>query len=142
MPERISPSPSIFAQICFVFSLLMSMVSYAADRPAVNRPMPGNAKMGEISSSANRTIEIDGKVRQLTAGAQIRNQQNTLIQPQTLVSVLNGPLADVDVPILYTENNQGQIHRIWILTSEETQNYSSDTPPPTVATPGIPTPSN
>jgi len=119
MPERINPSSLVFAQICFVLSLLVSTISYAADRP-----LPANARMGEISSLA-RTIVIDKKARQLTAGAQIRNQQNTLIQPQTLVNILSGQLADIDVPILYTENNQGQIHRIWILTAEENQNYSS-----------------
>ena len=122
MPERLSPNLFIFAKLCLLFCLLMGTVSYAAERP-----FPVNAKMGEITSSVNRAILIDKKARQLTAGAQIRNQHNVLIQPQTLVSILNGQLADIDVPILYTENNQGHIHRIWILTSEETQNYSSDT---------------
>ena len=120
MLERISPSPLMFARICLVFSLLVSTVSYALDRP-----LPTNAKMGEIRSAADRTIQIGKKPKQLSAGAQIRNQQNLLIQPQTLVSLLNGPLADAKVQVVYTENNQGQIHRIWILSSEEAENYSS-----------------
>lgn len=125
MPERISPSSLIFAQICLVFSLLVSTASYAADQPAGARPLPANAKTGQIRSSADRIIRVRGEPRQLSAGAQIRNQQNLLIQPQTLVSLLNGPLAGAEVPVVYTENNQGQIHRMWILTSQEIENYSS-----------------
>jgi len=109
---------SIFVQFGLIFSLL-STASYATERP-----LPANAKLGELSLSENRSFLIDGGVRKLSAGTQIRNQKNILVQPQNIVAQLVG----VDVPILYTENNQGQIQRIWILTNQEIQQYASDTP--------------
>jgi hypothetical protein len=71
----------------------------------------------------------------LTAGAQIRNTNNLLVQPQTLTAQLAGRLAGYEVPILYTENNQGHVHRIWILTSEEVRKNPADEEPPPVITP-------
>ena len=102
----------IFAQLGLIFSY------------ATERPIPPNAKLGELSASTNRNFLIDGDVRQLSAGTQIRNQNNTLVQPQHIVAQLIG----ADVPILYTENSYGHIQRIWLLTNQEIQQYAPNTP--------------
>lgn len=112
---------SIFAQICCVFSLIFCTVSYA-----VERHIPANAKTGTIAVSDNRALMIDDKVIHLTAAAQIRDTRNMLIQPQTLKNQLGGRLAGYEVPILYTENNQGHVHRIWILTKDELDKHPLD----------------
>lgn len=111
----------IFAQLGLVVSLLGSTASYATERP-----IPPDAKPGALSTSTskNRQFLIDGDLRQLSTGTQIRNQKNVLVQPQHLVAQLIG----ADVPILYTENNHGHIQRIWILTTNEIQQYTPNTP--------------
>lgn len=116
---------SIFAQICLVFSLLASTVSHAAE---VERPFPANAKTGELGTTTNRQFLIDGDVRLLSAGTQIRDHKNRLVQPQQIVTRLIG----AEVPILYTENHQGQIQTIWLLSDEEILKYPLDDELPTV----------
>jgi hypothetical protein len=119
--------------IFFVMSLLMSTAVFA---DAVERPIPADAKTGVLTATRHRQVMIDEKVRKLAAGAQIRNHRNLLIQPQTLVAQLARLSEDNEVPILYTENKQGQIHRIWILTRDEMDKYEADkessTAPPIV----------
>lgn len=117
---------SLFAQIGAVLSLLfcLSTISHA-----VERPLPAKAKVGKLSTSPNRLLLVDDEPHQLTAGAQIRTAQNTIIQPQTLLTRLATQFAGMEFPILYTENNQGQIHRMWILTRAEAERYVADEPP-------------
>jgi hypothetical protein len=104
------------------------------------RPFPSDAKIGILSPSAAPTILINGQVRQLTAGAQIRNENNLIVQPMTLA----GP----DVRIVYKVNGQSQIERIWILNTTEAQQIQTTIPPsmlyvsPTGITLTVPTPSN
>lgn len=121
----------------FFLSLLLCLLSTTSH--ALDRPLPANAKAGELNVSENRSLMIDGTVRQLSAGAQIRTQQNTIIQPQTLTAHMR-KMGYEDVPILYTVNNQGHVHRIWILTQVEADQYPLDKPAPTTPTPGAPTP--
>ena len=109
-----------FNRICglilyFMFGFIASTTSHAMDRP-----LPVDAKYGTFSPSANPNIVINGQIRQLTGGAQIRDSNNMIILPVAL----NGP----DVQILYKENNQGQIDRIWILTQDEVQKYAPGSP--------------
>ena len=104
------------------------------------RPFPSDAMIGVLSPSAAPTIVIDGKIRQLTAGAQIRNENNLIVQPMTLA----GP----DVKIVYKVNGQAQIERIWILNTAEAQQIQSTIPAsmiyvsPTAITLAVPATSN
>lgn len=125
---------SVFAKICSVFGLLFFLFA-STNSHALDRPLPANAKVGELSVSENRGLMIDGDVRRLTAGAQIRTQQNAIIQPQTLLAHMVR-MGYEDVPVLYTENSQGHIHRMWILTTAEADAYSVDTPPTITIIPG------
>ena len=58
-------------------------------------------------------IVIDGKLRHLAPGARIWNADNFIEMP----AALRGS----DFKVNYTENDQGDIDRVWILTPEEVQ---------------------
>jgi len=81
---------------------------------AFERPFPPSAKRGTLSmANYPATIAIDGKERRLSPGAWIRNERNTIDMPATLVGR--------EFTVNYTENNEGDIDRIWILAPEEAQ---------------------
>ena len=86
----------------------------------VQRPFPGDALLGVLSPSANPVIVIDGLRRQLAAGAQIRNENNMIVQPMAL--------SGGDVRIIYKKNRQAQIERIWILNVTEAQKITTAIP--------------
>jgi len=106
-----------------VLSLLFSQSLQAAPQP---RPLPTNGLLGTFQPSALPKFVIDNQPYVLSAGAQIRNQKNLIVQTATL----SGP----EVKVLYTKNRQGQLYRIWILTDAEYERIKSGTP----ATPAVP----
>lgn len=78
---------------------------------AYERPFPLNAKRGTMTPATYPTVIINGKERQLSPGAQVFSINNTIDMPNTL----QGSNSAVN----FTENNQGQIHRIWLLSPQE-----------------------
>jgi|ERR1017187_5089176 hypothetical protein len=74
------------------------------------RQIPDDAKRGNIVHLQDTTVEIDGRPMRLSAGAQIRSQDNLIIVPMSLP---RGAL------VKYTLDGMGQIHRVWVLTAEE-----------------------
>lgn len=56
-------------------------------------------------------IVIEGKMRYLSAGARIWNEDNLIQMPASL--------RGSNLVVNYTENDQGEIDRVWILTTEE-----------------------
>ena len=78
---------------------------------AFERPFPGHAKRGKMSPAAHPMIVIEGKTRQLSPGARIWNENNLIEMPASL--------RGSDIVVNYTENDQGDIDRVWILTPEE-----------------------
>ncbi|MGV3655978.1 MAG: hypothetical protein ACO1N5_17390 [Noviherbaspirillum sp.] len=80
---------------------------------ALDRLFPPNAKRGTLSTMDYPTITMDGKTRQLSAGAWIRNTNNTVDMPASL--------RGREFVVNYTENPLGQIDRVWILTPAEAQ---------------------
>jgi hypothetical protein len=56
-------------------------------------------------------VTVDGKLMQLAAGAQIRDQQNLVIVPVSIPS--EGAWAD------FVLDGAGQIVRVWLLTPGE-----------------------
>ena len=97
----------------FLIGLFCATTALAA--LAFDRPFPPIAKRGTMSPAAYPAIVIDGLSRHLSPGALIRNQDN-LIEPAT--SLRGGGYA-----VLYTENEHGDIDRVWLLTGEETTRY-------------------
>jgi hypothetical protein len=78
---------------------------------ALERMFPPIAKRGTLSMENYPTVAMDGEARRLSAGAWIRNEDNTIDMPVTLQGrqfVVN-----------YTENNLGEIDRVWILSPTE-----------------------
>ena len=64
-----------------------------------------------MTPAAYPEIVIDGASRQLSPGARIWGDNNLIQMPASL--------RGSDLPVNYTEDNQGQIDRVWILTTEE-----------------------
>jgi hypothetical protein len=93
----------------FLISFLLAVVTLSAQ--AFERPFPQIAKRGVMSPAPYPAIVIDGKQRTLSAGARIWNQDNMIEMP----AALRGSGFAVN----YTENDQGEIDRVWILTTEE-----------------------
>ena len=87
---------------------LMLITSIAA---AFERPFPANAKSGKVQIVDYTQVLIDGKTRTLASGARIWSADNLTVVPNAL--------GDTVHRIAYTENPDGTIDRIWLLTDEE-----------------------
>jgi hypothetical protein len=85
---------------------LFSFSTWASDRP-----FPATTKRGRMTPEAYPDLQIDGKPRHLAPGARIWNTENLIEMP----AALRGS----DLIVNYTENNQGDIDRVWILTPAE-----------------------
>ena len=78
---------------------------------ALDRLFPPQTKRGEMSGVDFPAVKIDGAERRLSAGAWIKNENNTIDMPVTL----RGRQFIVN----YTETQQGEINRVWILSPDE-----------------------
>ena len=86
-------------------------VMLALPAMAFDRPFPAPTKRGHMSPGAHPEIAIDGKLRRLSPGARIWNQNNLIEMPAAL--------RGTNIVVNYTEDAQGEIDRVWILTPEE-----------------------
>ena len=86
-------------------------ITTALPSAALERPFPAPTKRGKLTPAAHPAIVIDGKTRQLSPGARIWNENNLIEMP----AALRGS----ELVVNYTENDQGDIDRVWILTPEE-----------------------
>ena len=93
-----------------LLALLMCALLLPAAALAQLRQIPDNARRGNIVHVQGAVVEIDGERMHLSAGAQIRSQNNLYIVPMSLP---RGAL------VKYTRDSLGQIHRVWVLTPEE-----------------------
>lgn len=93
-----------FLIICFSAVLALPAMAF-------ERPFPAPTKRGQMSPGAYPEIIIDGKMRRLSPGSRIWNQNNLIEMP----AAVRGS----DLVVNYTENFQGEIDRVWILTPEE-----------------------
>jgi hypothetical protein len=93
-----------FLTICFSAVLALPAMAF-------ERPFPSPTKRGKMSPAAHPEIVIDGKQRRLAPGSRIWNQNNLIEMPAAL--------RGTDQVVNYTENSQGEIDRVWILTPEE-----------------------
>ena len=74
------------------------------------RTIPKEAKLGVMRHLQDMIVEIDGKPRQLAAGAQIRSLQNRIIVPTAIPP---------GIVVKYTEDDQGIVRQVWNVTEEE-----------------------
>ncbi|MEA5097309.1 MAG: hypothetical protein VB032_02090 [Burkholderiaceae bacterium] len=99
----------------------------AVSAAAIDRLFPSNTKRGVISFENYPTVTVDGTTRNLSAGLRIWNTKN--------LTQVQAAYAGMKFLANYTEDNMGQINRIWILTESEarqpltnsTQSNSSST---------------
>ncbi|KQZ44306.1 hypothetical protein [Duganella sp. Root1480D1] len=75
------------------------------------RPFPPNAKRGKMSFGYVPDIAIDGKLRQLSPAARIYSDENLTVVPASL--------AEQTFIVNYTEDMDGNVNLVWILTPEE-----------------------
>lgn len=78
---------------------------------AFDRPFPPEAKRGVMTPDVYPAIIINDKPRTLSAGARIWNRDNRIEMP----AALRGN----EFIVHYTENRDGEIDRVWILTADE-----------------------
>lgn len=78
---------------------------------AAAREIPAEAKRGSLTPGWFPDITLDGKPRRLAPSARIFNQDNLIEVP----AALRGR----DLAVCYTENAEGDIDRVWLLTAEE-----------------------
>ncbi len=93
----------------FLVSCILAVTTLSAH--AFERPFPENAKRGLMTPDNYPRVVINDKPRVLSAGSRIWNQDNLIEMPASL--------RGEDLPVFYTENFEGYIDRIWILTPEE-----------------------
>jgi len=78
---------------------------------AFERNFPDTVKRARVTPSMYPAIVIDGKVRYLAAGARIWNEDNMIELPASL--------RGSGLPANYTENFEGDVDRVWLLSPEE-----------------------
>lgn len=90
-----------------VFCLLLGSLP----AQAFERPFPPSARRGTMTPAPYPAIIINSQQLTLSAGARIWNQDNLIEMP----AALRGQ----NLPVNYTQTNQGEIDRVWILTPAE-----------------------
>ena len=90
-----------------VFAILASCAALAM---AQLRTIPKEAVLGQLRHLEAMVVEIDGKPRSLAPGAQIRDPDNRLVLPVSLVE---------KTQVRYLVDSTGMVHRVWILSEAE-----------------------
>lgn len=94
-----------------ILSCIALGLALAAPAHALDRLFPPQTRRGEMSNVDFPTVKINGTERKLAAGAWIRNENNTIDMPVTL--------RGRQFVVNYTENPEGDINRVWILSPAE-----------------------
>jgi hypothetical protein len=90
---------------------VLSLPALADSPDLAPREFPLNAKRGKMTPGYHPEIVIDGKLRHLSPSSRIFNQDNLIEMPATL--------RGKDIVVNYTEDRDGNIDRVWMLTREE-----------------------
>ncbi|MDF3036952.1 MAG: hypothetical protein K0S28_2226 [Paucimonas sp.] len=93
------------------------LVSIACSALAFDRPFPAGTKRAKMKPALYPQIIVDGKPRVFSVGAKIWNPNNLIEMPNSLGAGM--------YVINYTENANGEIDRVWILTPEEAKRPAS-----------------
>jgi hypothetical protein len=101
-------------------AVTLLLIGAAAAAAAQVRTIPAHAKRGEIRHVQGMLVEIDGKPQRLSAGAQIRDADNRLVVPMSVMEKLDAR---------YLVDGLGNVHRVWILTAQERAEADRNTPP-------------
>ena len=74
------------------------------------RTIPKEAVAGQLRHLEAMVVEIDGKPRSLSPGAQIRDPDNRLVLPVSLAQTTQ---------VRYLVDSMGMVLRVWILSQAE-----------------------
>jgi hypothetical protein len=88
----------------------IALMGFAGLAAAQVRTIPKEALRGDLRHVQAMYVELDGQPVQLSPGAQIRDADNRLVLPTSLVEK-----ADVR----YLLDGAGLVHRVWIMTPLE-----------------------
>jgi len=84
----------------------------AASAGAQSRTFPQNTLRGALVFNADRQLTLNGRATSLVPGSRVRNQQNMVVLPDTLVGA--------KWLVNYTLDMGGaQVRDVWILTPDE-----------------------
>lgn len=101
------PMPILLRRLLPALLLLSaSMASMAAERS-----FPANTKRGVLNMAAYPDIVIDGKIKHPLPVLRIYNEENLIVMPATL--------SGARIAVHYTENEFGEVDKIWIVTAQE-----------------------
>ena len=90
-------------------SIVLAALSLSAS--ALERFFPDSAKRALLSVTETEIL-LNGRPVKLSVGGLIFNEHNMLVQSATLIGEKN-------VPVNFTQNFQGEVNRVWILTDTE-----------------------
>lgn len=94
---------------------IAAIVAVGINAPAAaqnSRAFPQNTLRGALVFGSDRQVALNGRATSLTPGARVRNQQNMIVQPDTLVGA--------KWLVNYTLDMGGaQLRDVWILTPDE-----------------------
>ena len=88
----------------------LALIAFASAAAAQLRTIPKEAPRGEIRHVQGMYVELNGKPVQLSPGAQVRDRENRLVLPTSLVEKSD---------VRYQLDGAGLVHRVWILTPLE-----------------------
>ena len=92
----------------FLAFLVLALVATAAI--AQLRGIPADAVRGNMVTTKDMAVEINGKRIELAAGAQIRDQRNMIVLPMALPA---------SALVKYQLGADGKLQRAWILSPQE-----------------------
>lgn len=106
---------SLLLTLPLTLPLTLSLTLLSATLPqtamAQEREFHAKAIAATMTTAIYPNVLINGKVRFLAANAQIRNVDNMIVTPNSII--------DGSYPVRYLENDSGEIFRVWILTADE-----------------------
>ncbi len=100
--------------------LLMATLPAALPARADDRVFPPEARRGRMTPGYFPDITLDGKPRRLSPAGRIFNQDSLVEVP----AALRGR----DIVVNYTQNADGEIDRVWLLTPEEARRKPAQQP--------------
>jgi hypothetical protein len=105
--------------------LLILLIGATAAALAQVRTIPKEAQRGELRHLQDMYVELNGKPVQLAPGAQIRDPDNRLVVPTSLVEKSD---------VRFLVDHTGLVHRVWIMTPLE-RTQAPPKPKPAVTLP-------
>ncbi|WP_227816341.1 hypothetical protein [Nitrogeniibacter aestuarii] len=96
----------ILTLVSTVLALLLSSLAVAQ----VVRPLPADLVVTTMTANGSAVVVLGERQVQLSPAAQVRGQDNLIIQPASLYGKHR---------VGFKQDLQGMVHRIWLLTDDE-----------------------